>query len=451
MKNTNKWRIIILIALIMFSMAACDAINSIDDGSDIGGGGNNIDGDDRKGDDDREKEDDPTEDFDTISITITNLGVSTGFVGITVMENDWNRGVEEYRLIQDEQITVNIRKAENPGEHGVQNADHYIVLWFEDENEHYVYTAGTNIDDISGAQLFNIADINNINFDQFRAFILPEDVLTITGYEWLNNMPVWVNVFDGDNHVAWAYKQIADNTLSVTLRSLYKAWTEGSPHRLELNVWPNRKYELSGFIPSGGSKSVHISQFTSNYHELTITGFNNLAGRSVWIDVYDTDGLIINSHGGFGISGGTSINNTLMGDLGWTQDGPFRLRLSLGDGREYELQNFTPVGSSTSLDISQFKNNYHWLTITGFNWLVGRIVRADVYNDDYKIATMSHSFGEGNENSFSFLLIGDLNWTEKKPFRLRLRIYTDCVYELLDFTPKGNNTKLNLNQFTKMQ
>ena len=488
MKNTSKWRMItqiktisikailieaILIAVIMFSMNACSELNE----SSLSGNGNgsidhvgvNSTGDSNVFDkivngieDGGSKNKDDAQGLNTdqlVKFNITNLGGKTGTVGLTVACEGWNWTAEGFALIIDGQTEVYL---------GVQNGNYHIMLWFEKENTFYVYTAGTNITGINDAQLYEITDSNTINFDQFRIINKPFHELTVTGFEnWFNNMQGWGIVFDGDDDIGWSYGTIANGSLNVTIRKLFNARTEEGPFRLKLQIWQgNYVYELSDFTIANGYAGVHISQFASNYHEITVTGLNGLAGKQVSAAVYNDDDKIVNTQMGFGIISGNTGTFTLAGNFGWNKGGPFSLVLNVkSDLRMYELPDFIFSGSSAAVDISQFKRNYHRLDFTGLDdLLTGSLLYArrlliSVYNANGLEAVYQSYFFQAKDNIFSYILLGDFGWTEGSvsphPFRLRLEFFNstelpEFVYELSDFIPTGNSTNLDINQFAQI-
>jgi len=125
-------------------------------------------------------------------------------------------------------------------------------------------------------------------------------------------------------------------------------------------------YELSDFTPTGNASSVDFSRFKRNYHLLTITGLDDLLhnglfhGREILAHVYNADNHVVAPWAFFSAKENDSISFILLGDFGWFESGsPFRLRLEfLGElsGIVYELQNFIPVGNSSSVDFSEFAN-----------------------------------------------------------------------------------------------
>ncbi|MCL2763254.1 MAG: hypothetical protein FWD36_08650 [Treponema sp.] len=465
MKHTTKLRVIalvetILIAAIMCSMAACG--ERLQEGSLSGngsGGGDNNVVDNNVGDIIVNVYEDGRSTL--VPFTITNLGDKTGSVGLTVACEGWNWTVEDFGVIQDGQVPVSL---------SVQHGNYHIVLWFEQENTYHVYTAGTNIAGINDALLFEITDNNIIHFDQFKVIPIPFHELTVTGFEyWFNNMQGWGIVFDGDAAIGWSYGTIANGSLNVTLRRLFNARTEAGPFRLKVHIWQgNYVYELSDFtIGNGGadnSSSVHISEFVSNYHKLTVTGLTALADREVSAAVYNDDDQLLNTQMGFGIISGNTGTFTLAGDFGWNAGVPLRLVLNIkGDLRMYELSDFTPVGNATAVAISQFKRNYHQLHFTGLadlltgGLLYARRVFVSVYDANGLEAAHQSYFLQAQDNICSYILLGDFGWTEGSvsphPFRLKLEFFgeelPELVYELSDFIPTGNSTNLDINQFTQ--
>jgi len=283
MKNTGKWQIAALIMVIMFSMAACGEL------------GDSL----SSGNDDRENPVVPSNDDDFIKFTVTNLGTKTGLVGLTAADDGWNRAFEEFGFIRDGQVLVHLRKMAT-NVNGIEPSNYNIVLWFEEYDEYYVYTAGVNINDINGAQSYDVNDSNSINFDQFRPIALPLHELTVTGFDyWFNTMQAWAFVLNGDTD-AWAYGTIVNGSLKGTMRKLFNARTDNSNLRLRLQIWRgNYVYELSDFTMTGSSTSVDISRFKSNHYELTITGASGLAGRDISASVYNSDDTRLNTYLGY--------------------------------------------------------------------------------------------------------------------------------------------------------
>jgi len=460
MKNTGKWQIAALVMAIIFSMASCGELNEPLRNNTV------HNHDDKSGDslssgnDNREK-DDPIEapnDDDFIKFTISNLDAKTGLVGLTAADDGWNRAFEEFGFIRDGQILVHLRKM-SPNVNGIEPGNYNIVLWFEEYDEYYVYTAGANTNDINGAQSYVVTDSNSITFDQFRPIALPLHELTVTGFDyWFNTTQAWAFVLNDDTD-AWAYGTIVNGSLKGTMRKLFNARTESASLRLRLQIWRgNYVYELSDFTMKGSSTSVDISQFKSNHYELTITGVSGLDGRDISASVYNSDDTRLNTYLGYATSSGDNLTVILAGDFGWTDDGPFRLQLSMrGYNGMYELSDFTPTGNASSVDFSRFKRNYHLLTITGLDDLLhnglfhGREILAHVYNANNHIVAPWAFFNAKENDSISFMLIGDFGWTESgSPFRLRLEFLGELsglVYELPNFVPIGSASSVDFGGF----